>query len=251
MARITAIVNAHREAELAQFALRSARLAIEHAREHGIDANLLVVIDCGDDITQSVIANSLQDFPARVQAVDFGDLAVSRNYGIQQAQSEFVAFLDADDLWCKTWLTRSHRFAMENGEKTICHPEINLVFGVDEGLFPHPDQLSPQFSLQSLRCINYWTALSFARRSVYEHCPYQPNRIDEGFGYEDWAWNCDTIFHGYIHRVVPHTTHFLRRKPQIESLRVKTKNNYCLRSPSLLFQRDAHSQRQRKDAPST
>ena len=249
MTSITAIVNAHREAELAHFALRSAKVAIEHARALGIDTNLLVVIDRGDDITNEVIANSTRDFPAAVHAVDFGDLAVSRNYAIENAQSEFVAFLDADDLWCKTWLTSSYRFCRENGETTICHPEMNLLFGMDEAFFPHPDQLSPQFSLQSLRCINYWTALSFARRSVYEHCPYRPNRIDEGFGYEDWTWNCDTIYHGYIHRVVPHTTHFLRRKPHIESLRAKTKNNFCLRSPSLLFQRDARSQPQPTDFP--
>ena len=239
MTRITVIVNAHREAELAHFSLRSAMRSMEHAEAAGISSLLMIVADRADDVTMEVISNSAGDFGAVVHSVDFGDLGLSRNYGVEQADSEYVAFLDADDLWCQSWLTKGYRFCRQNGEKTICHPQMNVVFGVDEELFPHPDQTDPRVSLDSLRCTNYWTALSLARREIYLEIPYCPNRIEEGFGYEDWAWNCDTIHAGYLHRVVPKTTHFLRRKAIQESLRVKTNKNFCLRSSSKLFLHDS------------
>jgi glycosyltransferase involved in cell wall biosynthesis len=237
MSDITAIINAHREAELAHFSLLSAMRAITHARDNGISAELLIVLDRGDEVTREVIENSTRAFDANVCQVDYGDLGFSRNHGVQHCDSRYIAFLDADDLWCSSWLTKSFRLAEKCGDHVICHPQMNLVFGVDQELFPQPDQTSERFSIDSLRCTNFWTALSFARRAIYLECPYHPNRIEEGFGYEDWAWNCDTIHAGYVHRVVPRTTHFLRRKALEESLRIKTNRNFCMRSSSLLFRR--------------
>ena len=57
MPEITAIVNAHREAEIAHYSLRSAMRSIEYCRERGISAELMVVMDRPDAATQEVVEN--------------------------------------------------------------------------------------------------------------------------------------------------------------------------------------------------
>ena len=71
-------------------------------------------------------------------------------------------------------------------------------------------------------------------REIYGRFPYRPNRLDQGFGFEDWAWNCETIAAGLKHRAVPETTHFIRSKPA-DSLREQTVARGCLRSKTDLF----------------
>jgi len=90
------------------------------------------------------------------------------------------------------------------------------------------------FDMDSLRYTNYWTALSFADKSIYKAFPYKRNKIKSGFGYEDWNWNCTTINEGIIHKTVSDTCHFIRRK---ESGSMLSESNImkCLMTPAPLF----------------
>jgi glycosyltransferase involved in cell wall biosynthesis len=65
---------------------------------------VIVVDDGSTDDTPSVVAT----FGDRVRYVyqDNAGPAAARNRGIQESQGEFIAFLDADDLWEKTKLER-------------------------------------------------------------------------------------------------------------------------------------------------
>lgn len=236
MSSVTAVLNLHREGEMAIAAFKSAWNAIEKARQGGFQADLFVVLDRTDDETQAIIDNLKKKYSFRVDNAENGDLADSRNHAVRHSETKYIGFLDGDDLWCNTWLLNSIKFSEIHGEKTICHPAWNVVFGTKEMHFPHPDQLDDHVSLESLRFANYWSALSFSFRATYERFPYQRNRINEGFGYEDWAWNCETINAGFLHRAVPETTHFIRYKAK-DSLRDKTTGEQCLRSPSNLFRR--------------
>lgn len=62
---------------------------------------LLLVDDCSSDSTFSIISNfALQDTRIKVFKLDRNSGAgVARNFAIQQAQGNYIAFLDADDLW--------------------------------------------------------------------------------------------------------------------------------------------------------
>ena len=162
--------------------------------------------------------------------LDYGDLALSRNHAVDHGDSEFVGFLDGDDLWSTNWLTASAATCRSGGSLTICHPAWNVIFGTKQMLFPQPDQTDRRFAVDGLRVMNYWTALSFAPRAIYAAYPYQPNRIDLGFGFEDWAWNVLTIERGCVHRAVPETSHFIRYK-ESDSLRDLTRDQGCLRTP--------------------
>lgn len=232
--KIVAVVNLHREGELARPSILSALTAIEHARRNSFAASLLTVLDRADTETLDVVRELEKAHRFEIREVNFGDLSSSRNYAIEQTACSYVGFLDGDDLWSENWLTESARFCIDQGKTSICHPNWNVIFGSANRHFVHMDQTSRFYSTRNLRFENSWTALSFAAHEVYRAVPYRPNRIQDGFGYEDWSWNCETIAAGYQHRVVPETTHFIRYK-KTDSLRMETKRRSCLMSPSSLF----------------
>lgn len=73
---------------------------------------LLLVDDCSSDATYSIISNfASQD--ARIKAFKLGKnsgAGVARNFAIQQASGNYIAFLDADDLWKPEKLEKQLQF---------------------------------------------------------------------------------------------------------------------------------------------
>src|ERR1700729_3419142 len=101
---VTVIANAHREGLIARSSLLSISRAMAHARNHGFNIEAIVVLDRADSLTKHVV-EQWEESNARIFCVDHGDLGLSRNDGIIAAAGEWIAFIDADDLWCETWLT--------------------------------------------------------------------------------------------------------------------------------------------------
>ena len=62
------------------------------------DFELIVINDGSTDRTLEVV-QSITDSRLNVLSYENGGLSVARNRGIYQATGEFIAFLDADDLW--------------------------------------------------------------------------------------------------------------------------------------------------------
>ena len=238
MNQVHAILNLHREGQLMVPSFRSIQTNLKVLKDHGIPAGLIVVMDRPDNVTRDVVRSLEADMDLVTSEVDFGDLAQSRNHGVQSSDAEFIGFLDGDDLWCENWLWSALRYARECEPNSIFHPSWNVVFGTKQMLFPQPDQTQRTLTLEGLRASNYWSALSFSRRQTYLDHPYLPNQLSKGMGYEDWSWNCETIEHGYLHRTVPETTHFIRYK-ETDSLRDKTNSKACLRTPFQLFSKSA------------
>jgi glycosyltransferase involved in cell wall biosynthesis len=76
---------------------------------------LLLVDDCSSDETYSVLSNfASQDVRIKAFKLDKNSGAgVARNYAIQKASGNYIAFLDADDLWKSEKLEKQLLF-MEN-----------------------------------------------------------------------------------------------------------------------------------------
>lgn len=232
MANISCIVVCHNESLLLVPTINSVKQSRAYAEENGLTIEVHLVVDCADQETNLVVDEHAGD-DWRVHRVDFGDLALSRNHGINSAAGEYIALVDGDDLWCESWLLDAYLCAESNQQDAVYHPEYNFVFGNgEEHVFMHVDMEDPDFEFAALFKSNYWTALSFAKRSTYVNTPFEKNRLSEGFGFEDWTWNYKVIGRGVQHKVVSGTSHYIRRKRQGESLLSKT--NQLASLPSFL-----------------
>lgn len=208
---ISVIVNAHREGLLAVSTIRSLRQAIKYAESQNLRIETIAVLDRSDDLTVEVFT-SQPEINFKIIRVDHGDLGTSRNAGALHASGDWIAYLDADDLWCENWLAKAFISAETDKRMIVWHPEANLYFGVREYIFRHVDMDDTEYDPLSLMINNYWTALCFTRRSTLLSIPYTSTDLTRGIGYEDWSWNREVISQGGFHKIVKGTAHAIRAK---------------------------------------
>lgn len=210
---ITVIINFHREARLAQATIASVLAAIASAERHNLVVELLCILDNSDSLTKLIVGRLA--IKARILTVSFGNLAASRNFAAESSSGRYLAFIDGDDLWGSEWLCAAYSLACNfAGEQVIIHPKLNVYFG--RGLVPycqvHPDMRYEKINVFDIAVANRWTALSFALRDTYCKHKYHRSIPQEGFGYEDWSWNYNTIRSGFRHITAEQGVHFIRKK---------------------------------------
>lgn len=232
MTTITAVLNVHREGNLARASLLSIAAAREIAEAAGLAIEVLAIADCSDQSTLDVLAEAPG---VRVVETSVDDLGLARNVGVAEAAGQYMAFLDGDDLWGPRWLLAAYEAATAEARPAVWHPEANLYFGPGHPphWLAHPDQETVEGDWVLLGIRNQWTSLSFALRKTYLEIPYSRTDLKGGFGLEDWSWNSEIVAHGYLHKPVPGTTHLIRVRPT--SLITRTKAAKALTTPSTLM----------------
>ncbi|WP_183093443.1 glycosyltransferase family 2 protein [Nocardioides stalactiti] len=207
---VAAIITAHAEGVMAGLSFRSLLDAVGVARAEGIGVEVLVVLDNPTAATREVFAEA-DEHGARVAEVSYADQGKVRNHAVGLTTAGHVAFLDGDDLWSENWLADAHRMCA-GAPQVIGHPELNWFFENQQNLYFLPDQTDPDFDPALLRIANPWDALCLAPRSAYVDHPFSARAVADGYAYEDWHWMLETYRGGYVHRVVPETIHFKRRR---------------------------------------
>lgn len=230
---VSAIILAHAEGIMANISIHSLEAAARHFESAGHAVECIAVLDRPDAATKDVFASLPETWS--VFETDFGDQGKARNEAVKRASGAFVAFLDADDLWSFNWLERGFAICNED-PRIIAHPQFNYFFGANNNVLIMRDQTDPAFDPKFLRYANYWDALSMARRETYLEFPFCDREIARGFAFEDWHWNCVTLEGGYVHRVVPRTVHFKRRR--VESQTLIASRSGALVRPTRLFSYD-------------
>lgn len=199
-------------------ALLSALRSVEVLREANsdIDAQVQLYLDNPDKKTIA-IASGFSD-QVGITQVSFGDLGLVRNYAIDVGtDSTHFAFLDGDDLWSSNWLALAANKAIEFSDSNfVLHPEIAYCFGTQgiesRVISEHISTSDSRYDPYALIAGNYWSALSFASRELYQQFPYVRRSLDLSIGFEDWIFNIQTVGAGTHHVAVPRTAHFHRRK---------------------------------------
>ncbi len=211
---ISLIMTFHSEGRLAHISIRNALKCIEFARSFNINIELIGIMDNINELTRRVVDRNFEIFNS-LHEVFFGDLGPSRNFAINKASGKFIAFLDADDLFDENWLVKAFKTANQNiNENYLYHPHYMFCF---------TDNLPSKYSLRRLydfKNVQYndicllehcfWPSLCFGSKEIFLNTPYRSS-VD-GFGYEDWDFNCDVIANGYKHYIVAGTCQFVRIK---------------------------------------
>lgn len=225
---ISAIITAHAEGPMAALSFHSLLDAVTEARRLGLTVEVLVVLDNPTSATVSALS-AAESRGAIISEVSFADQGAVRNYAVESSSGDYIAFLDGDDLWSENWLTDSYDLCSQD-PSAIAHPELNWFFERSGNLFFQADQTDPDFKPEFLRVSNYWDALCLAPVRAYKDHPFSTRAISHGYAYEDWHWNMETIEGGYIHRVVPDTIHFKRRRAFSQN--IQAHRNRSLTRPS-------------------
>lgn len=97
----------------AKFIAESIQCVIDQTYQ---DWELLIVDDCSTDDTDDVIAPFLRDPRIKLFHNEKNSgAALSRNKAMREAQGEWIAFLDSDDLWTPDKLEKQVAFMKDNG----------------------------------------------------------------------------------------------------------------------------------------
>jgi glycosyltransferase involved in cell wall biosynthesis len=119
MATVDVIIPAFNAAKFLPFALESV-----YAQTF-IDWQIVLVDDGSTDNTNDVVAPFLSRFGSRITYIRQTNLGLpsARNVAIRASTSEFIALLDADDVWLPCRLTESVRVMTER-------PQVGLAYGL-------------------------------------------------------------------------------------------------------------------------
>jgi len=124
--------------------------AIRSVQAQTVDDLEIIVIDDGStDETQDVLAG-IRDPRLRVHRISNSGVSVARNTGMAMADGEFIAFLDADDLWRPTKLERQLALMQSAPEVGLCY--TNFIQFTREGFYPRSHfEVVPEMQAQPSR----------------------------------------------------------------------------------------------------
>ena len=234
---VSMVVTAHHEGRLAHHTMRSLFRAMEFAGDRGLSIEVVIVMDRPDRATENYFSR-YKNLEIIIKLVDFGDLGLSRNFGISLASGKYIAILDADNLIAGNWLYDSFIYLEKNSKDIVAHPEYQMVFEAKNFVFRQISSTDERFRMENIIEYNYWDAVSVTKREIFLKYPYEGTTQGRGFGFEDWHWNCQTLSGGVEHHIVPNTVHFMRMKKSGSLLAYTRETNRLIR-PSRLF--DPHT----------
>lgn len=209
---VSVVIPPHRIGRFGHPTMRSVLRSAEHANKRGITTEIILVMDRPDDETRGYFSR-YEKSEIAVEEVDFGDLGFTRNYGISLSSGKYVTFLDDDNLYCRNWIYEAFKYLEENKNDIIVHPEYHIAFEAENGIWQQiSSNDSKNFNVKNLLEYNYWDAVCATKREILLRHSYKATTSTEGFGYEDWHFNCETLAAGIEHHIVPGTVHFMRKK---------------------------------------
>lgn len=146
------------------------------------DWELLVVDDGSTDGTAATAA-SFGDSRIRVLSVErIGVLSAVRNVGIEAARGEFIALLDADDMWLPSKLERQVELLAEQPTVGVVHTGAELIVDGRRRPAPRSRQSARRPLIERLLANNFiYSSSAVIRRGLLDrHGAFDPDPRQQG-----------------------------------------------------------------------
>ena len=208
---INICITAHNEGILIGLTLESILKAKKFASNIGIETVISICVDSGDQKTKDFICNN-EEKVQKILFTDFKDQGLARNKLVNESKSEYLGFMDGDDLCSENWIAASFRKILNSDQKVIIHPELNWFFDNQNSILLNIEDENTLFDKEYYLQHNYYDALCIAPREAWLENPYCTRQLKKGFAYEDWLWNIETRLAGWKHKIAKDTIIFKRRR---------------------------------------
>jgi len=84
----------------------------------------LIVVDDGSTDEGPRIVEAFTDLPIHLIRQENAGPGAARNRGLELAQGELVAFLDADDEWLSNYLRRAFAYSVSTGRRSLLSRQV-------------------------------------------------------------------------------------------------------------------------------
>ena len=149
------------------------------------DFEVIVVNDCSTDASEEIVKR-FDD--ARIQIIKHSinkGLSASRNTGINKSKAQYVAFLDADDLWKPTFLEKIDFLINEYPSASLFATKYEVLLK-DNKIITHDFKIESfekhgiitNFFECSLNQSIYYPSCLCVKKSVFEDVGYYDERIN-------------------------------------------------------------------------
>lgn len=91
----------------------------------------IIIIDDGSTDKSLEAANSITDNRIHVFTKENGGVSAARNYGIKKARYDYIAFLDADDLWMPSYLETLYDLIKQHGTAGMFSTAFKIQLSAD------------------------------------------------------------------------------------------------------------------------
>ena len=151
------------------------------------EIEILVINDGSTDDSQKIIDEFQKKFPQKIKAFskENGGLSDARNFGIERASGNFLAFVDSDDYVSENMLQEMYDLAIKNeAELVICNlQKVDEHGNVTQKLTQIPN-LSEKIELE--KNFSVFSDLSyFACNKIFRQELFDGKRFQKGMHFED------------------------------------------------------------------
>lgn len=229
---VSCVVTFHAEGYMGYRTLTSINACRTYAEQRNLKVELVVVLDCADEDTKKVVEKHPALRPGdQVLTVENHDLGLSRNDGVKAARGQYISIHDGDDYYSENCVYEGV-MQCDKEPSSIAHVGTLIEFETNYCVTRICDIRNDDYTKYDFIKQHPLISESMANRNVYLEHPYLP--AGNGFGYEDWHWNAETIAEGFVHIPIPNTFLFYRRKKQGSMLAQFNSQKSIIR-PSKLF----------------